>query len=551
MDIRWQLLKAIQKVLRDIGLEGEIKPTLEFPADITHGDYATSAALQYAKALAMPPQRLAEKLNEKLTPLVGEIAATEIAGPGFINFRLVPEVVHVSVQPALNSQRWGASEARGGEKVMVEYTDPNPFKEFHIGHLMSNAIGESLSRLLDYSGARVVRANWQGDVGPHVAKAIWGKMQRPDMSWGAAYAYGALKHESHKEEIDALNKKIYEKSDPAVNALYEAGRAESLAHFEELYKTLGTKFDHYFFEGKEGLEGVAMVKEGLARGVFEESEGAVVFRGEQYGLHTRVFLTSQGLPTYEAKELGLNRAKFEKEPDLAESVIVTASEQNDYFRVVLKAMEMLMPDIARKTKHVSHGMMRFSEGKMSSRTGNVITGESLIEDLTEAAKERARETRADDPEALARQVAVAAIKYQVLRQQSGKDIIFDRRRALSIEGDSGPYLQYAHARACAIAEKARVQELEARLDPKETPDELTRFLSRFPDIVGRAAGQLEPHLLANYLIEAAGLFNSWYAREQILDGTARARHKLAVVLAARRTLANGLWLLGIPAPERM
>jgi arginyl-tRNA synthetase len=551
MDIRRQLLEVIKKVLQDVGLTGEIKPVLEVPSDISHGDYATSAALQYAKILSMAPRVLADNLNERLAPMVSNIAKTEVAGHGFINFRLAPDVLATSLQKAVSEDMWGANSELGGKKIMVEYTDPNPFKEFHIGHLMSNAIGESIARLFQFSGAEVKRANWQGDVGPHVAKAIWGKMQKPELSWGEAYAYGSGEYENHKEEIDALNKKIYEKSDEEVNRLYTDGRAASLAHFEELYAILGTKFDYYFFEGTEGMEGVAVVKEFLQKGVFEESDGAVVFKGEPYGLHTRVFLTSKGLPTYEAKELGLNKAKFEKEPDLNTSIIITASEQSDYFKVVLKAMEMIFPAIAAKTTHISHGMMRFAEGKMSSRTGNVITGESLLNDLIEAAKERAAESRADDHAQLAQDVAVAAIKYQILRQQSSKDIIFDRERALSLEGDSGPYLQYAHARAQQIVEKAKEQGVAAKINVSTEPDNLTRLLHRFPEIVEYAASLREPHVLTSYLLEIASTFNSWYAQVHILDGSADAPHKVALADAVRKTLKNGLWMLGIPAPERM
>jgi len=188
---------------------------------------------------------------------------------------------------------------------------------------------------------------------------------------------------------------------------------------------------------------------------------------------------------------------------------------------------------------------------MSSRTGNVITGESLLVDLTEAAKVRGAESRAEDHEVLAQQVAVAAIKYQILKQASGKDIIFDRDRALSLEGDSGPYLQYAHARACAVVEQANLRGVASKVGSNRASDDLTRFLHRFPEAVEYASSHNEPHLLTNYLLEFASAFNSWYAQVHILDGTPEAAHRVALVDAVRKTLKNGLWILGIPAPERM
>ncbi len=216
-------------------------------------------------------------------------------------------------------------------------------------------------------------------------------------------------------------------------------------------------------------------------------------------------------------------------------------------------MSKVYPELAAKTVHVSHGMMRLSFGKMSSRTGDVITGESLIEELKERATARAKESRADDAVQLAEQIAVSAVKYQILRQASGKDIIFDRDRALSLEGDSGPYLQYAHARAHAIVEKANSQGVTLKIQKGVTlePNDVSRLVTRFPEVVLYAANELEPHLLVNYLIGLAGAFNSWYAQVHILDGTKEAPHKVAIVDAVRATLKNGLWLLGISAPERM
>lgn len=543
------IAEALVGALEKLGVQ-EPSPVVEHPAELAHGDYATSAALQYAKQLGKNPRALAEEIVAALGTIDG-VSKIEIAGPGFINFHVSSSALAHSMAQAIGEDMWGRNATLKEKKIMVEYTDPNPFKEFHIGHLMSNAIGESISRLFQFSGADVKRANWQGDVGPHVAKAIWGKMQDPELSWGSAYVRGSEAYEKHKGEIDSINEKVYAKSDAQVNALYDEGRTQSLAHFEEIYKILGTKFDHYFFESKEGLEGVDIVKANMREGVFEESQGAVVFKGEQYGLHTRVFLTSKGLPTYEAKELGLNKAKFEKEPSLDSSVIVTANEQSDYFRVVLKAMELVMPEVAEKTVHVSHGMMRFAEGKMSSRKGNVITGESLLSDLTAAAGERAKESRAVDPDKLAEQVAVAAIKYQVLKQASGKDIIFDRERALSLEGDSGPYLQYTHARSSAVLEKALASDVHPHYDESAPMSDLARTIHRFPEIVERATREREPHLLTTYLLQLAALFNRWYAQEQILDGSTGSPHKVALTAAVARTLRNGLWVLGIPAPEKM
>jgi arginyl-tRNA synthetase len=543
-----KLKKAITEALGKVGISTEPqKISLEHPSEIKNGDYASGVALAFAKQSGKNPRALAEEIVAALSTVDG-VAKIEIAGPGFINFYLASNEIASAINDATSEESWGSFRNLKDKKIMVEYTDPNPFKEFHIGHLMSNAIGESIARLLQFSGAEVKRANYQGDVGPHVAKALWGKMQRLEMTWGEAYAMGAAAYEANKDEIDEINKKVYEKSDPKINALYDAGRKESLEHFEELYKILGTKFDFYFFESESAGKGLEIVK--AHPNVFEISDGATVYKGEKVGLHTRVFITSKGLPTYETKELGLVELKTEK-ATVDESITITAHEQTDYFKVVLAAMKEVMPEIAQKIRHVSHGMMRLPSGKMSSRTGDVITGESLLDDLIEAAKERAKESRAENHDQLAQEVAVAAVKYQILKQASGKDIIFDKERALSLEGDSGPYLQYAHARTSAVVEKAASQNVMPHYDDRAPISDLARFLHRFPEIVARASREREPHHVTTYLLEVASMFNSWYAQEQILDASTAQAHKVALTSAVNHTLKNGLWILGIPAPQKM
>ncbi len=537
--IKERIQQVVSEALKALGAEASF--VVERPGSMEHGDYATNAALSAAKSLKKNPREVAESLLKELESKIPEVKKIEIAGAGFINFTLAGNAIKDIVHQA-HEKNWGENDLYSNKKIMVEYTDPNPFKEFHIGHLMSNAIGESIARVLEHSGAKVIRVNYQGDIGPHVAKAIWGKLQKPEASWGEAYVYGSEQYETHKEEIDTINKQIYEKSDDKINELYAAGRKESLEHFEDLYKILGTTFNHYFFESETGPKGLAVVK--AHPELFEESEGAIVYRGP----HTRVFINSQGLPTYETKEIGLAELKKEKEPsDLY--IYVTASEQNGFFEVVFEAIQKVFPDLIGKLEHRSHGMMRFASGKMSSRKGNVVTGESLLMDLKEEAKEKMRERNIADGDTIAEQVAVGAIKYVVLKQGSGKDIVFDPEKSLSIEGDSGPYLQYALVRARALLRNAANAEV---VQPEPSgPKMVERLVIHFPDVVAYAAQELEPHYVTTYLTELASAFNSWYASERmIVDGKITTRN-LAVVQAIESTLAKGLDVLGIPAPQEM
>src|SRR3989338_4639827 len=445
-----KIKKLIQEALKNLGIK-EVGFIVEHPEDLKNGDYSTNVAMVCAKNLKTNPKELAEKIVTTLRQAQGEfpeIQEIQVAGAGFINFYLPQKFFCGSVEEILNNQDFGKNKLFFGKKIMVEYTDPNPFKPFHIGHLMTNAIGESVARILEYSGAGVSRANYQGYIGLHVAKAIYGllkneKLQDKSVSIvlqseniGKAYALRAEAYETDKkttpedgqakEEIDEINKKIYSRKDNKINEIYDWGFKVPMEAFEDLYKMLGTKFDFYFLESMMAPIGEEIVRANVGK-VFEESDGAIIFKGEKHDpkLHTRVFITSAGLPTYETKELGLTKEKFKTKLDMNLSIVVTAQEQMDYMKVVAKALSLIYPEYTDKMKHITHGMMKFASGKMSSRKGNIITGETLIRDtkMLVAEKMRSREmgeeparnassiADAGGKEKVISYVALAAIKY--------------------------------------------------------------------------------------------------------------------------------------------
>ncbi len=540
------LKKKIKEALGALDVQ-DAEPVVEFPADLSHGDFATPTALAAAKAVGVPPRTLAEKIVTKLGDIEG-VSKVTIAGPGFINFTLSREYVSRILQTV--DEEWGKGGYFKGKAVVVEYSCPNPFKEMHIGHLMSTVIGESVSRLIEFSGASTVRDSYGGDVGPHVAKALWGLRTLPAEGEltaekiGTAYSYGSAQYEESEEakkEIDELNVAIYKKDDAKLMELWSAGKEVSVAAFKGLYRKLGTHFDRFFFESETAELGLSKVEEGLAKGVFEKSDGAVIYPGEKKGLHTLVFVTSRGTPTYEAKELGLAFLKEQEFPCDA-SYILTASEQVGHFKVVKAALEEIAPELAEKTHHIPHGFLRLPEGKMSSRKGNVVTAEALIENAIQRVSER------NPDEVVAEMVGVAAVKYAILRAKPGSDVVFDVDQALSIEGDSGPYLQYSYVRAKSVLEKATAAGID--VVPPESVSSLERLLVRFPAVVERAAREFEPHFVTTYLTELASAFNSWYASEKII-GNPHEAYYLMLVRAFTTTMKNGLWLLGIEAPEKM
>lgn len=572
----------IKEALKSLEIE-EVDFVVEHPEDLKNGDYSTNVAMACAKKLKTNPRDLAEKIVAILGQAQGEfseIQKIQVAGAGFINFYLTRKFFAGSVEEILNQgDNVGKNDIRGGEKIMVEYTDPNPFKPFHIGHLMTNAIGESIARILEHSGASVSRANYQGDIGLHVAKAIYGlfldeKLQNKTVSLnmqsaniGKAYADGADAYETDekaKKEIDEINKKLYARDDEKINSIYTWGFDATMEAFEGIYKMLGTKFEFYFLESAMADIGRDIVNANMEKlgpdkgaGIFEESDGAIVFKAEKHDpkLHTRVFITSHGLPTYETKELGLTLEKFRTEPNMNLSIMITANEQMDYMRVVMKALSLIHPEYEKKMRHITHGMMRFAMGKMSSRKGNVVTGESLLADARAAIMEKIkdRDIPLTEKEQIATDVGVSAVKYSILKQSTGGDIIYDFERSISFEGDSGPYLQYSYARARSILERAQKENIlpDFATLPEEA-FEVEKLLYRFEEVVARSVKEFEPHYITNYLIEVARSFNSFYGNTLVVNKEDRTSpYKVALTYAYTFVLKTGLHLLGIRAPEKM
>lgn len=568
-----EIKNLIKDALQNLSIEvSDI--TLEHPEDFKNGDYSSNIALTIARGVKENPKILADKIVTEMLRLNTDkrIEKVEVAGAGFINFYLSRSFFAESVEEILNKAGdFGRNDLLKGKKIMIEYTQPNPFKPFHIGHLMSNAIGESLSRLVAFANAEIYRTNYQGDVGLHVAKAIYGLFKNSNLqnrsgdhnleasNIGEAYIYGAKLYEEDekvKKEIDEINKKIYTREDKTINDIYAWGFRVTMDAFEDIYKMLGTRFDLYFLESQMSDIGRGIVNDNPG-GIFEESDGAIVFKAEKFDpkLHTRVFITKSGLPTYETKELGLTEEKFKTKPDMDLSIVVTANEQKEYMRVVKKAIALIHPEYEKKMKHITHGMMRLASGKMGSRKGNAITGESLIRDVKKVVSEKMqdRDFSKEEKEKVISDIAVSAIKYSILKQSTEGDIIYDFEKSISFEGDSGPYLQYSYARANSVLEKSQKENILP--DFEHIPDsfyEIEQLLYRFPEVVKRAVEEYEPHYISTYLIESARTFNSFYGNNVIVDkGDKFSSYKIALTHAFVFVMKNGLYLLGIEAPKKM
>lgn len=540
------------------------KIILNNPEQFSHGDYSTNIAMALAKEENKNPSELAEEIARKLREAdIKNVEKIAVVAPGFINFHLTRNFFSENIEEILkDKENFGKNKSLEGKKIIVEHTDPNVLKPFHIGHLMSNAIGESISRLFVAQGAEISRLNYFSDSGLNIAMAVWGmkdlinEMPNNDASLedkinflGKSYPHGVksyVEKDDVKEEVKKINLIIHQKVEGDIYKLYQKGKDWSLEYFSILYKKLDSDFAESIAESSVAEQGASLVKEYLEKGIFRESEGAIIFPGEEHGLHTRVFLNKEGLSTYEGKELGVTKYKFEKySPDI--SIVVTGNEQNDYFKVILSAISCINESWATKTKHISHGMLRLPTGKMSSRTGEVIAAASLIDEVKENVLEKMKDREIPNRDEVAEQIAIGAIKYSILKQSPGKDIIFDFDKSLSFEGDSGPYLQYTAVRANSVLEKSESTEA------KNIPEEITeteRILFHFPEVVGRAGEEYSPQYIVTYLLKLAGSFNSFYASTKII-GSEHEAYYLTLTKAVKIVITNGLHLLAIKVPEKM
>ncbi len=541
---------------------------IEQPVELTRpdeqfGDFATNVALQLAKSVGKNPREIADALAVKIRENSPEqIADVSVAGPGFINIRLSD----AALVAAMDTR---AAQTLQGKKVLVEYSDPNPFKPLHAGHLYTTLVGDTIARLVQNAGAETIRLNYGGDVGLHVGKSMWAILreiggENPEKlnditeadrpSWlGQRYVEGNNAYEDDeaaKAEIIEVNKKVYAlhnsgDHDSPFAQIYYTTREWSYAYFKVLYDQLEVvPFDRYIPESEVTPLGLNTVREQQVNGVFSESDGAVVFKGDDHGLHTRVFINREGLPTYEAKDVGLSLTKWQ-DYHFDESVIITANEQAQYMQVVIAAIKQFAPEPAERTRHLTHGLVRLQGGvKMSSRKGNVVTALEILE----AARQAGAATGTNPSE----ETILAAVKYAFAKNRIGGDIAYDPQESIALEGNSGPYLQYAHARAKSILRKASTEFNETPEFTDATDDErsLIRKIGMYAEAVELATAELMPHHICTYLYELAQAFNRFYEHNRVI-GDEREVMRLSLVNRYAQTLKSGLELLGIVAPEQM
>ncbi len=541
-----EALKNRIKTLYNLDFEPDIAPA---PENID-ADYSSNTPLKLAKELHKSPMAIAEEIK-------GDDVSISVSAPGFLNFAIPSEYLTVKIADlSTNFTENISSDEYKNKTVICEFSDPNPFKVLHVGHLYTSVVGDAISRLYEHSGARVIRANFGGDVGLHVAKTMYVLQQKDPNTLtiediGKCYVEGTAAYEedeSARAEITKLNTEIYKINAEDIHGtpvadLYWKGRELSYEYFEKFYASIGLKFDKYYPESSVAALGLETVRREEKAGVYEESDGAVIFRGDKYGLHTRVFINKEGVPTYEAKDVGLI---FKKNEDyhFDKSVVITGSEQLEYMKVVLKSIEQYAPDLVAKTSHLTHGLVKLPGGvKMSSRKGNFLKAVNVLNLVKDALKEEYNST--DE------KVSLAATKYAFLKYKMGGNIIFDPKESVKMTGNSGPYLLYSAVRAKKILAKASsTQQPLADYIYNIYERNLAKKLLEYKNVLSEATNEIAPHKLANFLYELAQEFSRFYENCQV-TGSSEEAERLKLVQAYLNVMTHGLRLLGIEVPEEM
>jgi len=572
MDLLKQIKEEISDVLNKVDLisDENIKNFFEIPPRPEFGDLATRVCFSLSKKLKKPPQVIAEEIVNKIKLKKDTFITKFEAKAGYINFFFdYSKIARMTLKSILKEKNsYGSSNIGKNKKIMVEFAHPNTHKGFHIGHLRNICIGESVCRILEFTNHKVYRTNYQGDIGPHVAKCLWGfinlyKCKPPKKNKGEwlGKVYGEVnkmisKNEKINEETTEINNRLYS-GDKKLVKLLKMTRKWSLDYFDEIYRELGSRFDKLYFEAQVEKRAVEIAKELLKKGIAKLSEGAIIIDLSNYDLGIYVLLTKDGNPLYESKELALAEKEF-GDFKIDRCIHVVGSEQKFYFQQAFKVFELINSPAAGKSQHLVYELVNLKTGKMSSRLGTLVLynelKEKIIEKVLSEIEKRKSKMKKKEKIDLAKKIGIGALKYGMLNISSDKVIFFDWNEALQLEGNTGPYLQYAHTRCHSILKK--IKKWKPNLVNKNLVKEekiLINKLIQFPSLIEQVANDLKPHFISNYAYDLATIFSEFYHACPVLKAENKPLRdfRLTLVKATKITLKNCLNLLGIETPEKM
>lgn len=566
------VVKALGKALPSKIKKEQISKSIETPPDRKLGDFAFPC-FSLAPLLKKSPQDIATELKEKIELPKG-IERVEAKGP-YLNFFVSKKgLAKDTISNILSKKdKYGSNTLRKGDRVLVEYSSPNTNKPLHIGHTRNDSMGMAVSKILENAGAKVIKANLLNDRGVHICQSMlaymrWSSRETPkiagikgDRFVGQFYTMFAkkAKEDSDFKEQAQLYLQKWEAGDKEIRSLWKKMTGWALEGFKQTYKEFGSEFDVWFRESEFYNKAKPIIDEGIKKKIFKENEqGALVadLESGKEGIPNKTVLRPDGTSIYITNDLALTKHKFQKyRPDQA--IWVVASEQNLYFRQLFKIFELLGYKWAGKCKHLAYGMVFLPEGRLKSREGRIIEADELIGKMKALARKEL-EKRHKLPkhvlELRASTIALAAIKFFMLKIDSSKDMVFDMKKAVSFEGETGPYVQYTYARARSILRKHNKNHAspDYSLMGSEQEHRLVSLLAGFPSVVEQSTKTLSPHTICHCLISLSEAFNSFYHSFPVLEAESGLREaRIELVEAVSQTIKNGLALLNIGVLEEM
>lgn len=570
---------ALEQLAKDKGLEtGSFSPDqlqAEVPPNPELGDLAFPM-FPFARIFRSAPPAIAEAVIA-LLPEERRISVTTAGG--YLNIRFDRTALVQETLKAVQEQgeSYGSSKAGAGVRVMIEFSCPNTNKPLHLGHLRNDALGESTARILSFAGADVRKVNLINDRGVHICKSMlayrtFGNGATPESAGlksdhfvGDYYVrYNQWASEDPSAEPAAKDMlRAWEQGDPETLELWKLMNKWALDGIWETYKRTHVSFDSVYYESETYLLGKSEVLKGLASGAFyQDPDNAVWVDLSDIDLDKKVLLRSDGTSLYLTQDIGTAITRHNDWP-FDRMVYVVASEQIYHFKVLFHVIKKLGHDWAENLHHLSYGMVNLPEGKMKSREGTVVDADKLLDELSELAageiREKEREEAVGDVRATADKIALGALHYYLLQTTPNKDMIFNPEASLAFSGNTGPYLQYTGARISSMLTKARAQgytiggEFDAAELNLDSEWDIVRRIAEFPSLVATAAVNYNPSALTSYLYELAKSFSGYYHDVPVLQAQTEAQRtaRIALCVAVRQTLANGLQLIGVPFLESM
>lgn len=538
------------------------------------GDY-TLVVFPLLRITHQSPDASGNAIGEWLVSNCSEIRAFNSV-KGFLNLSLSQVYWKESLDGVVSDENFGKLPSTG-RRIMVEFSSPNTNKPLHLGHVRNNLLGSSVSNLLAAAGNDVIKTTLVNDRGVHICKSMyaWEKRfngatpestgKKGDHLVGDCYVEFAKMEKENPAVMDDVHEMLvkWEEGDPQVRRLWEMMNEWVFAGFEQTYKALGITFDKTYYEHDTYLLGKELVQRGLDMGVFvKDPDGSVWCDLTADGLDRKLLLRSDGTSVYITQDLGTAERRF-SEYKLDSHIYVVGDEQNYHFQVLKLILKKLGFDWADQIFHLSYGMVELPEGKMKSREGTVVDADDLIAKMYDEAKATSEESgklaelSEEEKDRLYSMIGLGALKYFILKVDPKKKMLFNPKESIDFNGNTGPFIQYTHARICSILRKAQEQGFStsmpdsAELSAKEI--RLVKILSSYPQKVSEAASALSPALIANYCYDLAKEFNQYYHDTGILketDANLRAM-RLALISALASVLRRGMNILGIELPERM